>query len=96
MYSVYEITTAVGGNIRVVVETRDIELFGERQAVAHAAWRKLFDNERDEWGNLTKRQSPTQRMLKKLCADLGVDAVKRRFTENIEFTKEYEAGTPRL
>jgi hypothetical protein len=88
---VYDVTTAIGGNIRVVLTDRDFPMKHEvvadpvRTAVAHAAWCKLWENEKDEWGRDTKRQSGTHRMLRKLCDDIGVKTAKDRFTAAIQF-----------
>ena len=41
-----------------------------REFVAHQAWRKLWD-------------SPAKAMLSKLCDSLGVDAVKKKFSDAI-------------
>ncbi len=41
------------------------------ELIAHEAWRKL-------WG------SPAKKMLKGLCDKLGVDAVKKKFTDSVK------------
>lgn len=85
----YKVTTPAGGSLLVPVEVRDIELSGEHAAVAHAAWRELWKNEKDKWGNETKKVSATARVLKKLCDMQGVDVVKEAFTAGITFEKEF-------
>ena len=71
----FSVSAASGGSLVVIVETKDITLYGERVAVAHKAWRDLFNNER----------SGTYRMLKKLCDTLGTDKAKAQFTSNIQY-----------
>ena len=80
----YKVTTQAGGSLLVPVEVRDIELSGE-----HAAWRELWKNEKDKWGNETKKVSATARVLRKLCDMQGVDFVKEAFTAGITFEKEF-------
>jgi hypothetical protein len=80
----YEVTTPIGGSLRIIVTDSDLKYNApERTAVAHAAWCKLWENERDEWGRDTKRQSATHRMLRKLCDEIGAGVAKARFTAAI-------------
>ena len=86
-YGIYEITSAFGGSLRVTVDAIDIANLGERKAVAYAAWSELWRNERDQFGNETKRQSGTARMLRAMCDKQGMNVVKSAFTRGIEFSK---------
>ena len=84
----YEVTAETGGGVTVWVDVEDILQLGERAAVGHAAWRRLFENERGEWQQLTRRESGTARMLKGLIAVDGVGQIKAKFIASIE----YKAG----
>jgi hypothetical protein len=46
-----------------------------REFIAHEAWRQLFE-------------SPAKRMIKQLCDSLGVDVVKKKFTDNIRIQEK--------
>lgn len=87
-YTIYFVTTKVGGSLRVVVDHKDIEANGERIAVAHKAWCVLWQNEKDRFGNETKRTTPTARMLRKLCDKEGVKVIKDQFTAAITYERD--------
>jgi hypothetical protein len=89
-YIHYHVSSPAGGSIHVYVDDRDIKDCGERDAVAHAAWRKLFDSNKDAMGRemrgKDRNNAPT--MLTKLIDKLGVDRVKKHFTLAIEYHRE--------
>lgn len=82
----YRVTAMFGGGLEVWVDPRDLK-DGERQGVGHAAWCELWRNERDKWGNETKRPTPVKVMLQKLVNKMGVDAVKRQFVNAIQYER---------
>lgn len=87
-YIVY--ATATGQHpIEVFVYPHDIQYIGEKLAVGHAVWLKMWENERDQWGMPTDRASPTARVLRRLCEQIGTEIVKRKFVDSITF-KEVE------
>ena len=73
--------------ISVFVDYKDIDILGEQQAVGHAAWIELWENEKDEDGVRTDRPSHTARVLRKLCQSVGTDDVKKKFISSIVFQK---------
>jgi hypothetical protein len=72
-----------GGSMDVHVDPRDIKDWGEREAVAHAAWRELFREPR-----FGEKKNSSRIMLKKICDSMGVETAKKRFTEVITFEKQ--------
>lgn len=74
-YRWYKVSTQVGGGLEVLVDIQDIQSWGEREAVGHAAWCRLW------------KKPETARVLQKLCNQFGVDAVKKKFIANIEYTE---------
>lgn len=88
-WKIFEVTTKLGGNVRVLVDLKDIELHGERDAVGHAVWCKLFENEKDQWGRPTKRISSTARMLRSMCDEgKSVTKVKTQLIAALEYQEE--------
>jgi len=85
-FHVYKVSTPSGGCLEaVVVDKKDLEYLGsEREAVAHAAWRKLFET-RTATGQ--RVEGNTAGILKGVCDKIGVDKAKRLFTNVITFEK---------
>lgn len=78
-------TTLVGGSVEFFVERRHGQEEAQRgslhEFLAHEAWRELF----------REAKSPTARMLRELCAKLGVREAKAKFTAGLTF--EYSEGS---
>lgn len=89
-YVSYLVTTAGGGSIEVTLLKRHLEEDGdERASVAHAAWRKLFDSDKDAFGNrrtgADRNNAPA--MLKKLCDTMGAKKAHDMFTAKIQYER---------
>lgn len=87
-YVRYLVTSPAGGSIEVSLLRRHLEEDGnERESVAHEAWRRLFDSDRDALGRMRtgadRNNAPL--ILKKLIQEQGVDKVKRTFTAAIQY-----------
>lgn len=79
-----------GGSVEFPVDTRDFDVFGaqgqsEREIVAHACWRYLFNV--PEKNRLTGDRNRVSVVLRNLCDTLGVEKVKAKFTETIQFER---------
>lgn len=89
-YVHYLVTTAGGGSIEVSLLKRHLdEDKDERASVAHAAWRKLFDSDKDAFGNrrtgADRNNAPV--MLKKLCDKMGSKKAHEMFTAAIQYER---------
>ena len=82
----YRVRGGLGDNNHFTVSVTQSDITfapSEHHAVAHAAWCKLLDNEKDQWGNDLGRPSATARVIRAQCKKLGVEKVKSMFVEKL-------------
>lgn len=87
-YVRYLVTSPAGGSIEVSLLKRHVQEDGnERESVAHEAWRRLFDSDRDALGRMRtgadRNNAPA--ILKRLIEAQGVEKVKKTFTASIQY-----------
>lgn len=84
----YKITAAAGGSMEFWVDERDFtsdSQASEREVVAHAAWRWMFNQ--PSVNHLTGERNNIAKVLRNLCDTVGVDLVKKKFTNSIVFER---------